>query len=76
LQPTKRELTVPLAWPTAQTEVWPAIVKSVADSNLRVATIAVQTILTVAKEAVGQELVFSSTSSSMLNGMIIGTHPL
>ncbi len=71
--PTRRELTVPPAWPTSQTEVWPAIVKSVADSDLRVATTAVQTILTVAKEALGQELVFSPTSSSMFNGMIIGT---
>lgn len=43
-----------------------------ADSDLRVATTAVQTILTVAKEALGQELVFSPTSSSMFNGMIIG----
>lgn len=71
--PTRCELTVSPAWPTSQTEVWPAIVKSVADSDLRVATTAVQTILTVAKEPLGQELVFSPTSSSMFNGMIIGT---
>ncbi|ELR19410.1 HEAT repeat domain containing protein [Acanthamoeba castellanii str. Neff] len=83
--PAVRELTLAQLARTASagpqgfallTEVWPAIVKSVADSNLRVATIAVQTILTVAKEAVGQELVFSSTSSSMFNGMIIESEVL
>lgn len=61
-----------LASTQKQKELWPSIVKSVADDNLKVATTAAAAVLTVAKEPHGLELTFSADSISLFNDMLAG----
>lgn len=53
--------------------MWPCIVKSVADNNLKVATTAMSAILTVAREQNGASIVFSPDSLALFNELLSGT---